>query len=92
MHHIFDPRTGWPSAGPWRTVSVAGASCVSANIATTAALVAGPGAPAWLLQRNLSARLVSGDGTALHVGGWPSQGDELPLYRGTTSPLPRDSR
>lgn len=86
MHHLIDPRTGRPSAGPWRTVSVAGASCVAANIATTAALVAGPGAPVWLLQRNLSARLVSDDGTALHVGGWPSEGDELTLYRRATSP------
>ena len=23
VHHIIDPRTGWPAAGPWRTVSVA---------------------------------------------------------------------
>ena len=43
LHHIVDPRTGYPAAGPWRTVSVAAPSCATANAAATAAIVAGPG-------------------------------------------------
>ena len=41
MHHIVDPRTGRPAAGPWRTASVAAATCAEANAAATAAIVAG---------------------------------------------------
>ena len=48
MHHIIDPGTGAPAHAPWRTVSVAAADCADANIATTAALVRGRRAPAWL--------------------------------------------
>ncbi|MGC1185684.1 MAG: hypothetical protein WBA31_11140, partial [Candidatus Dormiibacterota bacterium] len=65
----------------WRTVSAAGASCVAANTASTAAIVAGANAPRWLAQRGVAARLVSQDGHVLHVGGWPSDGDEMPLMR-----------
>ena len=36
-HHVIDPRTGAPAKTPWRTVSVAAASCVDANTASTAA-------------------------------------------------------
>jgi thiamine biosynthesis lipoprotein len=71
LHHVIDPRTGSPAASPWRTVTVAAASCVDANIASTAAIVAGEGAPAWLEQRHLPARLVALDGTTTHVAGWP---------------------
>ncbi|HEY1489139.1 MAG TPA: FAD:protein FMN transferase, partial [Micromonosporaceae bacterium] len=38
MHHILDPRSGVPVASPWRTVSVAAPSCLSANVASTAAI------------------------------------------------------
>ena len=50
MHHIIDPRTGLPAAGPWRTVSVAAASCAEANAASTAAIIAGDGAVSWLTE------------------------------------------
>ena len=33
VHHILDPRTGRPAAGPWATVSVAAGTCVDANLA-----------------------------------------------------------
>ena len=39
----IDPRTGAPAAEHWRTVSVAAATCVDANIASTAAIVLGRG-------------------------------------------------
>jgi thiamine biosynthesis lipoprotein len=72
-HHIIDPRTGLPAASPWRTVSVAAGNCVDANIASTAAIVMGDGAPVWLAERGLPARLVAADGTVRAVAGWPAQ-------------------
>lgn len=72
MHHILDPSTCEPTDGPWRTVSVAAASCVDANTASTAAIVLGTVAPAWLTEQGLAARLVAEDGTVVRVGGWPA--------------------
>ena len=71
VHHIVDPRTGWPAAGPWRTVSVAASSCAEANAASTAAIVAGPDAEAWLAGTGLPSRLVAHDGAVRLLGGWP---------------------
>ncbi|MFZ2013719.1 MAG: FAD:protein FMN transferase [Nocardioides sp.] len=75
MHHIVDPRTGLPAAAPWRTVSVAAPTCADANAASTAAVVAGDRAEAWLAEARLPARLVSRDGEVRHVGGWPESDD-----------------
>src|SRR5215469_7547943 len=71
LHHIVDPRTGLPAAGPWRTVSVAAANCAEANAASTAAVVAGDRAVAWLAGQGLPARLVARDGSVRFVSGWP---------------------
>ena len=71
LHHILDPRTGLPAAGPWRTVSVAAANCAEANAASTAAIVAGDQAPAWLAEQELPARLVARDGSVRPIAGWP---------------------
>jgi thiamine biosynthesis lipoprotein len=73
LHHVIDPRTGRPSDSHWRTVSVAAASCVDANVASTAGIVLGAAAPAWLEERRLPARLVARDGTVMRVGGWPAE-------------------
>jgi thiamine biosynthesis lipoprotein ApbE len=70
-HHILDPNTGAPAQTPWRTVSVAAASCVDANGASTAALVRGADAPRWLERAGLPARLVAQDGSVVRVAGWP---------------------
>jgi thiamine biosynthesis lipoprotein ApbE len=70
-HHIIDPRTGAPARTPWRTVSVAAASCAEANIASTAALVKGSAAVEWLDRMGLPARLIDHDGRVLYVGDWP---------------------
>ena len=79
VHHIVDPRTGWPAAGPWRTVSVAASSCAQANAASTAAIVAGPDAEAWLAGTGLPSRLVAHDGAVRLLGGWPvADGGPLP--------------
>lgn len=73
LHHVVDPATGMPAVEHWRTVSVTAASCVDANIASTAALVMGARAPEWLVARGLPARLVAPDGTVTSVGGWPAE-------------------
>jgi len=74
-HHLIDPSTGLPAATPWRTVSVAAATCLDANVASTASIVLGGAAAAWLSERRLPARLVARDGGVVHVGGWPSESE-----------------
>ncbi|MGE4178168.1 MAG: FAD:protein FMN transferase, partial [Thermoleophilia bacterium] len=76
-HHLLDPRTGRPVAPVWRTVTVTAGSCVDANTAATAAIVAGADAPEWLAAVGLPARLVSADGAVVTLGGWPA--DDVPL-------------
>jgi thiamine biosynthesis lipoprotein len=71
VHHIVDPVSGEPAAPVWRTVSVAAASCVEANTASTAAILHGASAPQWLTSLGLPARLVDASGRAITVGGWP---------------------
>jgi FAD:protein FMN transferase len=77
-HHLVDPSTGHSVDSVWRTASVCAASCLDANIASTAAIVRGSRAAAWLASLGLPSRLVGVDGTACHVAGWPSSGDDLP--------------
>lgn len=71
LHHIVDPRTGRPAVTPWRTVTAAGNSCVEANVSSTAAIVLGEDAPAWLEERNAAARLVRVSGEVVLAGLWP---------------------
>jgi thiamine biosynthesis lipoprotein len=73
LHHILDPRTGEPAPSCWRTVSVAAASCVDANIASTAAVLLGERARDWLAERRLPARLVAVSGEVFCIGGWPGE-------------------
>jgi FAD:protein FMN transferase len=73
LHHIVDPRTGKPAERAWRTVTVAAATCVDANIASTAAIVLGRQAPAWLEKRALPSRLVGETGETTRVAGWPPE-------------------
>jgi thiamine biosynthesis lipoprotein len=73
LHHILDPRTGLPAPVYWRTVSVAAATCVDANTASTAAIIRGPQALDWLSNLGLPARLVDAAGNVRTVGGWPAE-------------------
>jgi thiamine biosynthesis lipoprotein len=73
LHHIVDPRKGAPAPVVWRTVSVAAANCIDANIASTAAIVLGHEAPAWLAERALPSRLVAANGAVTRVAGWPPE-------------------
>ena len=71
VHHIVDPRTGAPAAGPWRTATVAADDALHANAASTAAIVLGERAPAWLAEHGYAARLVGTAGEISTTTGWP---------------------
>jgi thiamine biosynthesis lipoprotein len=71
LHHIIDPATGLPVEGPWRTATVAAATCVDANVASTGAIVKGESAVGWLEEHGLAARLVDRDGRIHRTSRWP---------------------
>jgi FAD:protein FMN transferase len=71
MHHIVVPSTGQPAAIYWAAVSVAAATCVDANIASTASIIRGRPAQQWLQSLSLPARLAKPDGRVVTTGGWP---------------------
>jgi thiamine biosynthesis lipoprotein len=71
LHHIVNPRDGLPAPTVWRTVSVAAADCVTANVAATGAIIRGRAALARLQRRGTPARLVDLDGRVTTTGGWP---------------------
>jgi FAD:protein FMN transferase len=79
-HHLIDPHTGRPATGPWRTVSVTAGSCLDANIGSTGAIIRGARAERWLAGLSLPSRLVSVDGQARHLAGWPEEGEDLPIH------------
>lgn len=72
-HHLVDPLTRLPAVGPWRSITVVAPTCLRANTATTAAMVKGKGALAWLRHTGLPARLVAHEGGLVTLGGWPRQ-------------------
>jgi thiamine biosynthesis lipoprotein len=71
VHHVIDPSTGRPAREVWRTVTVAAATCVEANTASTAAIVRGEVAVDWLASLGLPARLVRTDGRIERTPTWP---------------------
>jgi thiamine biosynthesis lipoprotein ApbE len=71
LHHIIDPATGRPAGGRWRTATVVAATCVDANIASTAAIVMGDRAVPWLETNGLPGRLVDRVGMVHRLSGWP---------------------
>jgi thiamine biosynthesis lipoprotein len=72
LHHIIEPSTGMPANSCWRTVSVAAATCVAANTASTAAIIRSERAPGWLAGQHLPARLAGRGGEIVTVAGWPA--------------------
>ncbi|WP_149825642.1 FAD:protein FMN transferase [Streptomyces tailanensis] len=64
--------SGTTAPTPWRTVSVAAATCADAGAAGTASLLKGEAAPRWLSRLGLPARLVTHDGTVVTTPGWPN--------------------
>lgn len=83
VHHIVDPSTGLPAMPVWRTVTVAAATCMEANAASTAAVVKGEAAMEWLVSLGLPARLVSARGDMLRTPWWPQPAPST----GTTAAL-----
>jgi FAD:protein FMN transferase len=71
VHHIIDPRSGDCVAPYWTLVSATGASCVDANVVTTASLIWGASALSELTRFDESVRLVRFDGEVVSVNGWP---------------------
>jgi thiamine biosynthesis lipoprotein len=73
MHHLVDPTTALPATGPWRSVTALAETCARANTLSTAALVHGNGAVAWLRRSGLPARLVSHNGSVATLNQWPRE-------------------
>lgn len=74
-HHILDPRTGRTASATWGQVSCVAANALEANAASTAAVVLGEAAPAWLAAHGIPARL---DGaTTVTTPGWPTPEEDL---------------
>jgi FAD:protein FMN transferase len=71
VHHILDPQTGDCVNPYWVLVSATGASCVEANMVSTAAIVWGGRALQKLTTFDQSMRLVRFDGEVCSVNGWP---------------------
>lgn len=72
-HHVLDPRTGTSVAPVWRSVTVAAWTCVEANTLTTASVVRGTKAQAFLREQRVPARLVTSGGHVVTLGGWPAE-------------------
>ncbi len=70
-HHIVDPRTGRSAEPVWAEVTCAGASALEANAASTAAIVLGRYAPAWLEAHGVPSRLDPPAGPSVRTTGWP---------------------
>jgi len=71
-HDVLDPVVGMPAAEHWRSVSVAAASCVDANIASAASVVMGAASPSWLDAPKIPDRLVARHAEVVTVGGLPA--------------------
>lgn len=69
-HHVVDPRTGHPAAGPLRTVTALGHTATAANTASTAAIVLGEAAWGWLVEHDVAARLVDDEGRVTRTPAW----------------------
>ena len=88
QHHILDPGSGLPAEPVWRSVTVAAESCHRANTLSTASIVRGHKAVAWLRELGVPARLVDADGVVVALGGWP---DDDASGAGTDSGADSDS-
>ncbi|MDX6327453.1 MAG: FAD:protein transferase [Nocardioidaceae bacterium] len=71
VHHIVDPRTSQPATAYWRSVTVVAGTCAAANAVSTASIIRGDGAPAWVGQLGLAARFLRHDGVVEQTAAWP---------------------
>jgi thiamine biosynthesis lipoprotein len=70
QHHLIDPRTGSPSASSWTEVTVSAATCLQADTAAKAAFLLAEDGPAWLDDRRLPGRFLTGEGDELVNEAW----------------------
>ena len=70
-HHVVDPRTGATAPTTWAQMACAATSCLEANAASTAAIVLGETAPAWLEARGIPTRLDGLEGSLVTTTDWP---------------------
>ncbi len=59
--HLIDPRTGRPSSSVWTEVTVAGPSCLAADVAAKAGFLLSCDGPDWLDHRGLPGRFRAGE-------------------------------
>lgn len=69
QHHLIDPRTGRPATSRWEEVTVAGPSCLHADVGAKAAFLLSDDGPAWLEERGLPGRFV-GEGETVFNAAW----------------------
>ena len=74
-HHVVDPRTGHTAPTTWAQVTVVAATALEANAASTASVVLGEDAPAWLTHAGLPARLDAGT-HVVTTAGWPDPDED----------------
>ena len=72
QHHLIDVATGAPARTPWRDVTVAAPTCLTADVAAKAALLLGDAGPAWLDRRGLAGRFVDHGGIVFTNQSWTS--------------------
>jgi thiamine biosynthesis lipoprotein len=70
--HLIDPHTGRAPAAVWRMATAIGFTSLEASTFTSAALIRGIPARAWLGQLWVPARLVTTHDDVVAVGPWPS--------------------
>lgn len=71
VHHIIDPFTAEPAVPVWSQVTCVAANALEANTASTAAIILGEEAPAWLTGVGVAARLDRPDGRSTCTPRWP---------------------
>nr|WP_254925492.1 MULTISPECIES: FAD:protein FMN transferase [unclassified Rhodococcus (in: high G+C Gram-positive bacteria)] len=76
LHHILDPNLARPVESHWRTVTVIASSCLTANTVSTASIVRGSAATAWLGHLGLPTRSVAADGTVVRTDPWPEDEED----------------
>lgn len=70
QHHLIDPTTARPARSPWSEVTVAGASCLAADVAAKAAFLRGVAGPAWLDSLEMPGRFLDAAGQVLLNRRW----------------------
>jgi thiamine biosynthesis lipoprotein len=61
---LIDARTGQPASSRWTEVTVVGPTCLDADVAAKAAFLLSDDGPAWLDERGLAGRFLSGGSAA----------------------------